>query len=79
MSLSDWPGDTRFLRALEALFLHLSTTPEWASGPCSLGILRHFFATRKLVREAAGIGVNRAFAAHVEVLVSTAFSTRWTT
>jgi hypothetical protein len=25
MSLSDWPGDTRFLRLLRTIFVHLST------------------------------------------------------
>jgi len=25
MSLSDWPGDTRFLRLLRIIFVHLST------------------------------------------------------
>ena len=40
MTLSGWPGDTRFLRAVEALLLHLSTTPEAASGPSSLRLLR---------------------------------------
>jgi large subunit ribosomal protein L34 len=36
----------------------------------------HFFATRKLLGEAAGIGVKRAFAAHPRPGFSTALSTR---
>jgi len=35
-----------------------------------------FFASAKFVRRAAGIGVNRAFASHIELRFSTALSTR---
>ena len=75
MSLSDWPGDTRFLRCFDAF---LSTYPQRKkSAQCRWdGGLREFFAALKSASLTAGISLARAFAAHLSRDFLTAFSTR---
>jgi hypothetical protein len=75
MSLTDWPGSTRFLRLPSAFF---STYPQ---GQRRLGGLQnwafgHLFAGLNLGAKPAGIGVAWAFAAHLLGRFSTSFSTR---
>lgn len=82
MSLSDWPGFTRFLRCRRA-YCTLIHRPNVGPGRLCQQFFARFFATCKLFCEPAGIGVNRAFATHAKEAFSTALSTalsiRWTT
>jgi hypothetical protein len=74
MSLTDWPGGTRFLRKNPAI---LSTSPQGKAvgkGP-SQRRFPHFPTVPKLAEIPAGISLRRGSAEHRAAKFSTRFST----